>query len=102
VVLDEATSALDTVTENSVQDALDRLGTDRTVLVIAHRLGTIKNADQIIVLGDGRVAELGTHEELLALGGKYAEMWNLQLHTARGVKGSTGSLIESLEEKKVD
>ena len=102
VVLDEATSALDTVTENSVQDALDRLGTERTVLVIAHRLGTIKNADQIIVLGDGRVAERGTHEELLALGGKYAEMWNLQLHTARGVKGSTGSLIESLEEKKVD
>lgn len=57
VVLDEATSALDTVTENSVQDALDRLGSDRTVLVIAHRLGTIKGADNIIVLGDGKVAE---------------------------------------------
>lgn len=57
VVLDEATSALDTVTENSVQDALDRLGSDRTVLVIAHRLGTIRNADNIIVLGDGKVAE---------------------------------------------
>lgn len=56
-VLDEATSALDTVTENSVQEALDRLGSDRTVLVIAHRLGTIRNADNIIVLGDGRVAE---------------------------------------------
>ena len=56
-VLDEATSALDTVTENSVQDALDRLGSDRTVLVIAHRLGTIRNADNIIVLGDGKVAE---------------------------------------------
>lgn len=56
-VLDEATSALDTVTENSVQDALDRLGSDRTVLVIAHRLGTIRKADNIIVLGDGRVAE---------------------------------------------
>ncbi|EJK66513.1 hypothetical protein THAOC_12566, partial [Thalassiosira oceanica] len=95
VVLDEATSALDTVTENSVQDALDRLGSDRTVLVIAHRLGTIKNADQIIVLGDGRVAERGTHEELLALGGKYAEMWNLQLHTARGGKGSTNSLVDA-------
>ena len=75
VVLDEATSALDTVTENSVQDALDRLGSDRTVLVIAHRLGTIKNADNIIVLGDGKVAEQGTHEELLLNGGKYAEMW---------------------------
>ena len=57
VVLDEATSALDTVTENSVQDALDRLGSDRTVLVIAHRLGTIKGADNIIVLGGGKVAE---------------------------------------------
>ena len=57
VVLDEATSALDTITENSVQDALDRLGSDRTVLVIAHRLGTIKAADNIIVLGDGKVAE---------------------------------------------
>ena len=102
MVLDEATSALDTVTENSVQDALDRLGSDRTVLVIAHRLGTIKNADQIIVLGDGRVAERGTHEELLALGGKYAEMWNLQLHTARGSKGSTNSLVDAVgEEKKV-
>lgn len=56
-VLDEATSALDTVTENSVQDALDRLGSERTVLVIAHRLGTIKNADNIIVLGGGAVAE---------------------------------------------
>ncbi len=57
MVLDEATSALDTLTENSVQDALDRLGSDRTVLVIAHRLGTIKGADNIIVLGDGKVAE---------------------------------------------
>lgn len=57
MVLDEATSALDTVTENSVQEALERLGSDRTVLVIAHRLGTIKDADNIIVLGDGVVAE---------------------------------------------
>ncbi|KAL3781942.1 hypothetical protein ACHAWO_002662 [Cyclotella atomus] len=75
--------ALDTVTENSVQDALDRLGNDRTVLVIAHRLGTIRNADNIIVLGDGKVAEEGTHDDLLALNGKYAEMWNMQLHSTR-------------------
>lgn len=61
VVLDEATSSLDTITENSVQDALDRLGSDRTVLVIAHRLGTIKNADNIIVLGGGKVAEEVSH-----------------------------------------
>jgi len=102
VVLDEATSALDTVTENSVQDALDRLGSDRTVLVIAHRLGTIKNADNIIVLGDGKVAEQGTHEELLLNGGKYAEMWNMQLHSTRGnmSSGSLTSLAETLPEEK--
>jgi ABC-type transport system involved in Fe-S cluster assembly fused permease/ATPase subunit len=83
VLLDEATSALDTITEKSVQEALDSLGDQRTCFVIAHRLGTIKNADNIIVLGDGKVAEEGTHEELLALGGKYAEMWNMQLHSTR-------------------
>jgi ABC-type transport system involved in Fe-S cluster assembly fused permease/ATPase subunit len=94
VVLDEATSALDSVTENSVQDALDRLGSDRTVLVIAHRLGTIREADNIIVLGDGVVAEQGTHDELMQKeGGKYAAMWNMQLHSARGDnKKSTDSL----------
>ncbi|KAL9181208.1 hypothetical protein ACHAXT_010013 [Thalassiosira profunda] len=113
VVLDEATSALDTVTENSVQDALDRLGSDRTVLVIAHRLGTIKGADNIIVLGDGKVAEEGTHEQLLELDGKYAEMWNMQLHSTRGGAGnkSTGSLTglasvssvdKTIEEKKTE
>lgn len=81
VVLDEATSALDTVTENSIQQALDVLGKQRTCLVIAHRLGTIRNADNIIVLGDGIVLEEGTHDELLANNGKYAEMWNMQLHS---------------------
>eukprot|EP00986_Skeletonema_menzelii_P012788 scaffold7198_cov150-Skeletonema_menzelii.AAC.14 len=85
VILDEATS---------VQDALDRLGSDRTVLVIAHRLGTIREADNIIVLGDGVVAEQGTHDELMQKeGGKYAAMWNMQLHSARGDnKKSTDSL----------
>ena len=88
-------TALDTVTENSVQDALDRLGSDRTVLVIAHRLGTIREADNIIVLGDGVVAEQGTHDELMQKeDGKYAAMWNMQLHSARGGdnKKSTDSL----------
>lgn len=75
VLLDEATSALDTITEASVQDALDRLGKQRTVLVIAHRLGTIRNADNIIVLKDGVVHEQGTHDELLAMDGQYSEMW---------------------------
>jgi len=82
VLLDEATSALDTITEKSVQEALDRLGAHRTVLVIAHRLGTIRNADNIIVLKDGVAAEEGTHDELLARKGIYADMWNMQLHTS--------------------
>jgi len=81
VVLDEATSALDTVTENSIQQALDVLGDERTCLVIAHRLGTIRNADNIIVLGDGVVLEEGTHDELLANNGQYSIMWNMQLHS---------------------
>lgn len=91
-IFDEATSALDTITEQSVKDALDRLGNDRTVLVIAHRLGTIKNADQIIVLKDGRINELGTHDELLAKGGQYADMWNMQLDST---KGSKANLMET-------
>jgi ABC-type transport system involved in Fe-S cluster assembly fused permease/ATPase subunit len=62
----------DTLTERSVQEALDRLGSQRTVLVIAHRLGTIRNADNIIVLKDGVVAEQGTHDELLEKKGIYA------------------------------
>eukprot|EP00536_Pseudo-nitzschia_multiseries_P004660 jgi/Psemu1/237821/estExt_Genewise1.C_790017 len=81
VLLDEATSALDTLTESSVQEALDRLGSHRTVLVIAHRLGTIRNADNIIVLNHGVVAEQGTHDELLEKEGLYASMWNRQLHS---------------------
>lgn len=94
VVLDEATSALDTVTENSVQDALDRLGSERTCLVIAHRLGTIRNADNIVVLGEGKVVEQGTHDELLGLNGKYAEMWNMQLHSSRNSSATNLSEVE--------
>merc|ERR1712226_833894 len=91
VVLDEATSALDTITENSVQEALDSLGSERTVLVIAHRLGTIKNADNIVVLKDGRVEEEGTHEELLAKEGQYSDMWNMQLNST-STRTSSNSL----------
>ena len=86
VLLDEATSALDTLTENSVQEALDRLGSHRTVLVIAHRLGTIRNADNILVLKEGTIAEEGTHDELLKKKGVYADMWNMQLHATSGGK----------------
>jgi len=88
VMLDEATSALDTLTEQSVNEALNRLEANRTVLVIAHRLGTIKDADNIIVLGDGTVAEEGTHDELLELDGKYAEMWKMQLQSNRGSRNN--------------
>lgn len=93
VLLDEATSALDTLTENSIQEALDRLGNHRTVLVIAHRLGTIRNADQILVLKDGVVAEKGTHDQLLDMNGVYAEMWNMQLHSNTGSQGSLNALL---------
>lgn len=78
LILDEATSALDTVSERLVQQAIDDLSRDRTTLVIAHRLSTVRDADQIAVLNQGEVIEVGTHDELLKLGGKYSELWSLQ------------------------
>ncbi len=78
LVLDEATSALDSHTEREIQDALERVSRNRTSLVIAHRLSTIVTADEIIVLDQGRIAERGTHAQLLASGGLYASMWNRQ------------------------
>jgi len=78
LVLDEATSALDSHTEHEIQEALERVSRNRTSLVIAHRLSTIVAADEIIVLDQGRIAERGTHSQLLAMNGLYASMWNRQ------------------------
>ncbi|MBV9564126.1 MAG: ABC transporter ATP-binding protein/permease, partial [Bradyrhizobium sp.] len=78
LVLDEATSALDSHTEHEIKEALDRVSRNRTSLVIAHRLSTIVGADEIIVLDQGRIAERGTHGQLLARDGLYASMWNRQ------------------------
>lgn len=78
LVFDEATSALDTKTERAIQASLDEVSADRTTLVIAHRLSTVVDADEILVLDDGIVRERGTHAELLARGGAYAEMWRRQ------------------------
>ncbi|GAA4759167.1 ABC transporter ATP-binding protein [Nocardioides endophyticus] len=81
LVLDEATSALDNETEREVQAALDRLAEGRTTITIAHRLSTVRNADQIAVLARGHVVELGTHEELLLRGGRYADLVRSGLST---------------------
>jgi subfamily B ATP-binding cassette protein MsbA len=81
LILDEPTAALDTESERLVIEALERLMKGRTVLTIAHRLSTIRDADKIIVLKEGVVAEQGTHEQLLALGGTYAELYSIQFDT---------------------
>ena len=78
LILDEATSALDNTTEILIQNALDELCVGRTTLVVAHRLSTIKNADEIAVVDDGRIIEQGSHEELIRQDGVYRKLYDLQ------------------------
>jgi ATP-binding cassette subfamily B protein len=78
LVLDEATSSVDNETEAAIQHSLDIVGKDRTVIVIAHRLSTVRNADRIHVVSDGQVVEAGTHDELVARDGLYASFWRVQ------------------------
>ena len=78
LVLDEATASVDTGTEKLIQEALERLMTNRTSFVIAHRLSTIRHADQILVLRDGQIVERGTHFELVELNGLYARLARIQ------------------------
>ncbi|MGB0799606.1 MAG: ATP-binding cassette domain-containing protein, partial [Planktomarina sp.] len=79
LLLDEATSALDTETEHEIQESLIHMGKGRTVLTIAHRLSTVVHADQIVVLEHGKIVETGSHDDLLAIDGRYAHLWHLQL-----------------------
>ena len=81
VILDEATSSLDNYTEKLIQESLDKLAENRTTLIIAHRMSTIKNADKIIVLNNGEVAEIGTHSTLMSGGGLYYKLYNAQKQT---------------------
>ena len=78
LILDEATSALDTVSEKKIQDSVERLVKDRTTLIVAHRLSTIRNADKIAVIGDGGMLEFGTYDELMDKRGEFYKLRSLQ------------------------
>ena len=81
LILDEATSSLDSEAERQVQEALEHLMANRTTLVIAHRLSTVRRADRIVVLVRGRIVEEGTHDELMALGREYSKLYGIQFNT---------------------
>lgn len=94
LILDEATSALDSISENSIQDALEAMMRGRTSIVIAHRLSTILKADCILVVKDGVISEQGTHEELLALGGTYRMLYETQFRQAISYENEHGSALD--------
>jgi ATP-binding cassette subfamily B protein len=91
LLLDEATSALDAQSEKVVQQALDRLSQGRTTIVIAHRLSTIRGADKIVVMDRGRIMDEGKHEELLARGGIYADLYRLQFEDGKTISDGRNS-----------
>jgi ABC-type multidrug transport system fused ATPase/permease subunit len=84
LILDEATSSVDTITEALIQQALERLLSGRTAIVIAHRLSTVRNADRIYVVDGGRIVEQGDHESLLVQGGLYRDLYERQFISANG------------------
>ena len=102
LILDEATSSVDTATEMLIQDALHELLKDRTALIIAHRLSTIKNADRILVIHKGEIWEQGTHPELLARGGLYSRLYDLQYRFQDGGEKAGTSLDTALTEPTRD
>ena len=79
LILDEATSAIDNETEAALQRSINKLSENRTAVIIAHRISTIRNADRIIVLENGKIIEDGSHDELIAQNGQYSTIWNIQI-----------------------
>ena len=102
LLLDEATSALDTATERNIQASLERVCKDRTCIIVAHRLSTVRDADQILVLVGGEIVERGTHEELIEKGEMYAEMWHQQQGEGNGTKGKEEEEKGSNEDQDID
>ncbi|HEU4460568.1 MAG TPA: ABC transporter ATP-binding protein/permease [Methylibium sp.] len=97
VIFDEATSALDSANERAIQEELKTAARNKTALVIAHRLSTVVDADRILVMDKGRIVERGTHAELLAAGGRYAEMWNLQRSGAENAEADANTAAARLD-----